>query len=442
MERYNFIERVESLETEVPEDLQSGVMCIGENIYKGKSQKAYLSNDIEFRNLLTLLIGPSRAGKSTLISNLCVDAIENGECCIIFDFIETCQMSDEVAKCFPKDKVLEIRCDNIEALQGLGYNEVNSGNSDTPFKQYENAKRQTTNLLTLINSINADDSRLSPKMERYLESASLIAFINNGSIKDVFGVLQNHKIRGRFIHNVPRHQLEFLEEYIENLRELDDYNKQDIVEGTKTNLIIGILDRLNVLKRNSYTELMLKKDTSNNIDFVEEMQKNQLITIKLPQHMFTVESEKDTMVLYFLTKVWLAAQIRAEQIKDKSKRVKVNIVIDELYQCNHSEKFLTSKLSQMSKFILKSIISCHYLLQLKIMRDELRSANASYIIIAGSDKKNFDELKSELHPFTEEDLMNLPRYHALNYVKNVNGYARFITKLPGDASKRKRPSTE
>lgn len=434
LERYNFIEKVETLETEVPEDLQSGAMSIGENIYRGKKQLAYLSNDKEFRNLLTLLIGPTRAGKSNLIANLCVDAIENGECVVVFDFIENCELSDEIARCFPKDKVLEIRCDNLNTLQGLGYNEV--GLSNDPFKQYENAKRQTSNLLTLINSINTDDSRLSPKMERYLESASLVVFISNGSIRDVFSVLLNHIARDKFITSVPRNQYEYLDEYINSLRELDDYNKQDKIDGTKTNLIVGIIDRLNVLKRNTYTELMLKKDTKNNINLVDEMQKNQLITIKLPQHMFTLESEKDTMVLYFLSKLWLSAQIRAEIIKDKSKRIKTNLVIDELYQCSNSEKFITTKLSQMAKFIVKPIISCHYINQLKHMREEMRSANASYLLISGCDKKNYDELKNELYPFTDEDLKNLPRYHAMCYLKSKENYARFITKLPGRVEKR------
>jgi len=94
LERYNFIEKIETFEVIVPEDLQTGVMCIGENIYRGRKQKAYLCSDERYRNLLTLIIGPSRAGKSNLISHLCIDAIENKECCIIFDYIENCEMSD------------------------------------------------------------------------------------------------------------------------------------------------------------------------------------------------------------------------------------------------------------------------------------------------------------------------------------------------------------
>lgn len=435
LEQFNFIDKVETHETTVPDDLQSGVMCIGTNRYRGADTPAYLSNDREFRNLLTLLIGPTRAGKSNLIANLCVDAIEAGECIVLFDFIENCELSDSVAKLFPKNKVLEIRCDDYRFMQGLGYNEV--GVSLDPFRAYENAKRQTANMLALVNSIHSDESRLSPKMERYLESASLVVFINHGSIRDVFTVLQNHRVRASFLAKVPASQRENLDEYIENLRELDDEEKGAVV-GTRTNLIVGIIDRLNTLKRNAYMELMLKKDCAANVNLVEEFQKPQLITIKMPQSILTTDGERDILTTYWITKIWLALQVRADKIRDKADRTKVNLIIDELYQVSNTERFLTSKLSQIAKFICKPIISCHYINQLKYMRDELRSANTSYMLIAGCDKKNYDELKNELYPYTDEDLQNLPRYHSLNYVKCNDGYARFITKLPGKVENRKR----
>lgn len=434
LERFDFIDHVETNETEVPEDLQQGVMCIGENIYRGKRQRTYLSNDIEFRNLLLLLIGPTRAGKSNLLSHLCTDALENGEAIVLFDFIENCELSDSIAKLFPKEKVLEIRCDDYDKIQGLGYNEV--GKSNDTFKQYENAKKQTSCVLSLINSVHSDEAKLSPRMERFLESASLVVFISNGSIKDVFSVLTNFRIRAQFLNKVPQSQYSNLEEYIESLHELNDTDKDGSVVGTKTNLITGIIDRLQVLKRNSMVEMSLKKDTTNNIDLSEEIQKNQLIVIKMPQSMFLVESEKDTYSLYWATKLWMSLLIRAEKIRDKSKRTKVNLIIDEIYQTEHLEKFITSKLSQTAKFSMKPIISCHYINQLKYMRDELRSANTSYMLLAGCDKKNFDELKNELYPFTDEDLKNMKRYYSMNYVKNKDGYARFITALPDKVEKR------
>jgi len=429
LERYNFIERVETQETEVPEDLTKGVMCIGTNVYRGHDQPAYLSSDREYQNLTTVLIGPTRAGKSTLIGNLSRDAINAGECVIIFDFVGQCELSREVAAAIPNDKTLVIECGDPRKMQGLGYNEV--GISSDPFEAYDNAKKQTTQLLTLVNSINAEETKLSAKMQRYLVSAALVTFISGGSIRSVFDCLQDHEVRTRLIRSVPHSQRESLQKYTRWLGEIDDVDKSGAVVGTKDTYVVGIIDRLNQLEQNAYMERMLDKETKGNVDLVAEMQKNQLICIRMPSDMFGTDSERDVYTTYWSTKIWLALQMRSKKLKgDRNKYTKVNLVVDELYQVKHTEQFMRDKLSQYAKFGLKPIISAHYLNQIKHIRDELRSANASYMIISGADRKNYEELRSELYPYTEEDLLRLPRYHSLNLIKNKDGYGRFITKLP------------
>jgi hypothetical protein len=439
LERYNFIDKVETQETEVPEDLQQGVMCIGANRFRGNDQPAYLSNDKEYKNLTLVIIGPTRAGKSTLIGNLSRDAIQAGECVVIFDFIGSCQLSSEVSALFPKEKTLVIDCSNSQTIQGLGYNEV--GIIADPFLKYDNTKKQTTQLMALINSINSDDTPLSAKMERYLTSASLVVFMNGGSVRDVFGVLQDHVVRHRFINQIPSEQQENLNEYINSLYELDEYKETKIKEGaitrivseacrTKDYLITGVIDRLNKLKANTYMEAMLKKSTDGNIDLVTEMQKSQMICLRMPETMFATDGERDVYTTYWMTKLWMALQIREQRVGNRSMLVKVNIVVDELYQVENTQKFLSDKLSRLAKFGAKPIISCHYINQISHIRTELRSANASYMLISGCDKKNYEELKDELYPFQVDDLLKLPKHNSLNLIKNNEGYARFITKLP------------
>jgi len=435
LEKYPFIDKVETQETTVPEELRNGTMRIGTNTFRGNEQPAYLSTDKEFKYLSLILIGPNRSGKSTLIGNLSYDSIENDECTIIFDYIGNCELSDEVSALYPDNKVLNIECDDFEKLQGLGYNEA--GFHEDPFVQYDNAKKQTTQLMTLINSINTSETHLSPKMERYLVAAALVTFINNGSIRDVFQVLQDDSTRHGYINDIPDNQKDNLLEYIQSLFELDELDKEGNVVGTKLNLIVGIIDRLNKLKANTYMELMLKKSTENNINLVEEMQKSQLICIKMPEHMFTTDNEKDVYSTYWITKIWMALQIRKSMYK-RDEMKKVNLVIDELYQVQTTEKFLTTKLSRLPKFNIKPIISCHYLNQIKHIREELRSASASYMLISGCDKQNYAELKDELYPFELDDLLRLKRYHSLNLIKSSDGYGKFITKLPAPLESNKK----
>lgn len=428
LEEYNFIEKIDTLETEIPKELQSGVMCIGENTYKGKKTKAYLTNDREYKNLTLAVIAPTRAGKTTLLQNLCNDAIRHGECVIIPDFVSYNQFSSQIEKV--TNKKLIIDCGNLEKLEGLGFNETWEF-VQTPLEKYDIAKEQTVQLSHLINCINENDRFLSAKMDRYLEASANVVFISQGSIGDVYNVLRNHHIRQKFVNQIPAEVLPYLQEYIDTLDEINEYNKtRDEIIGTKVSTVAGILDRFNRLKKNTAMEIMLKKDCKNNVNLLHEIQKPQIISIKMPERRYKTEQEKDFLTTYWLNKLWQSLQIRDATIRDRNKRVKVNLVIDELSQVPQAQRLLTEKLSQIAKFDCKIIISCHYLGQIPIIRNELKAANTSYMLISGCDKDNYKELKEELYPYELEDLLNLQQYHSLNLIKYEKGYAKFITKLP------------
>lgn len=434
LEQHKQIAKIDVLETDIPEELQSGTMSVGTSTYKGDIKKTFLSNDKNFKFLTLTLIGPTRAGKTTLISNLTKDSLDNKECTILFDFCGNCELSDDVSSV--TNNILNIDCSNFDTLQGLGYNEITPANNNI-FEVYRCAKAKTSQLMTLINSLNSDDSELKARMERFLEAGALVVFINNGSIKDVFKVLQDHIARGNYVNSIPKNQLENMEEYISTLKELNEYSKASKdnvpkVIGTKISIVSGIINRISKLKQNTYMELMLKKDCKNNINLVEEMQKNQLICIRMPEIMFSTEQEKDIYCTYWITKIWGALQKRKWDISKLEDRVKVNIVFDELYQVPNCQDFLRSKLSQIAKFSCKSIISCHYLGQISLIRNELKAANSSYMLLQGCDKDNFKELSIEFanSGYTVDDLLHLKRYYALNLIKYENGWWSGITKLP------------
>jgi hypothetical protein len=432
LSEYGKITAINNTETQVPDELKEGVMCIGTNVYHGFPTKAYLSTDFDYRNLTLCIIGPTRAGKTNLICHLVEDAVLANETVINFDFCGNCEVSDEISKHVPKNKVLSIDCSKYEQLQGLGYNEIKPKN-DSMFEVYKCTKMKAQQLVTFIDSINAD-TKLEPQMKRYLKAASYVVFINNGPIKDVFGVLENHVKRHDYIEKVPQNQLENLEEYLGYLEELDKWsngtkdNPPQII-GTQGTKIQGILNRIDAIKDNTYTELMLKKDCTNNIDLVIEMQKPQLICLRMPEEMFPTDPERDVYCTYWLTKILGALQIRHVNIPEHE-RTKVNIIFDELYQIPDCQSLLKKHINRIAKKTCKPIISCHSLEQIKYIRPELKNANTSYVMVSGCDKANYDELKEELAPFELEDLLTLPRYSSLNLIKCNDGFARFITKLP------------
>lgn len=428
IEEYH-IRSINTLESEVPVELQTGVVRAGKSIYRGVSTDVYLCNDTELRNLPLCLTGSNRSGKTTFLENITYDYLNHSECVIAFDFCGNCEFSEHLSQTF-KDRVKLIDCSDFSTLQGLGYNEIKQ--SDDPFIQYRNAKMQAIQLSTLINSVNEDDKNLKAKMDRYLEAASLVVFINNGSIKDVFDVLQHHIKRQQFISRVPENQKDNMAEYITYLAELDEVDKKNfMVVGTVYRKIEGIIDRLNALKRNTYIEMMLKKDCTNNIDLYEEIQKNQLICIKMPENMFSTHQEKDIFCTYWFSKLWLTLQLRKNDMP-REQHTKVNILVDELYQVEKCQSLISQKLSQMPKFTAKLIVSCHYLNQISQLREELKACNSTYMILQGSNVSNFDSLKLEFSNlnYTVDDLLNLQRYHSLNLISYESGYWAGITALP------------
>lgn len=427
------IKHIDTEETEVPKDLKQGVFFIGENTYKGHEQKAYLSTDINYKNLTLAIIGPTRAGKTKLLANLCKDAIDSGQTVIVPDFCGQCELSKEIESNIDKSKIIKISCGDFEQLQGMGYDDL-IPSSDKIIDRYNALKIQSQQVQTFINCINSD-SILEPRMERYLDCASLITFSSGGSLKDVFEVLQDYKARKRYMENVPSDLKGLLEKYITMLEELDEWsratkdNPSEVI-GTKYSFIQGILNRANKLNKNTYIELMLEKDCKNNINLVEEMQKGKLITIQMPESMFNTEEEKDIYATYWLTKIWGALQVRFANIPKEEDRVQVNLIYDELYQVPKCQEFLRLKINQIAKKTCKPIISCHSLEQVKYIKSELKSANTSYMLISGCNKDNYKELKEELEPYELEDLLNLKPYYSLNLIKSKNGYSKFITKLP------------
>jgi aryl-phospho-beta-D-glucosidase BglC (GH1 family) len=68
--------------------------------------------------------------------------------------------------------------------------------------------------------------------------------------------------------------------------------------------------------------------------------------------------------------------------------------------------------------------------QFKGLLDAVKSSGASYMLLTGTEKENFNMLQEELQPFTIDDLLNMKPWHSLNYINCNNQYVKYISKLP------------
>ena len=172
---------------------------------------------------------------------------------------------------------------------------------------------------------------------------------------------------------------------------------------------------------------MFNKSLDDNIDFIESMDQGKVILIKIPDSKYPTAAHKNILTTFFVSKIWLASQLRGGMYKEPKR---THIIIDEIFQAPTAEYILKDILVQARKFQTKFIFSAHYLSQIDTIKEALKASGSSYMLMQGTDKNNYNELKEDLAPFELQDLLNLKRYHSLNLIKTSNGYAKFITELP------------
>lgn len=427
LERFG-IEHKNTLEMEVPGELRTGYIQLGSNTYKGNAVTTTMSKDKNLANLGLVLLGPQGCGKSTFLANYSKDAIKAGEGVIVIDFIKNCELSEEIKKVVPKDRLIELDLSNQKYMQSFGFNEVKNFSPQSHYELLEVANMQTQLVIAFIDAINPEQ-QLTPRMRRSLASAANIVFIHpNMSMRNVYECLADHRKRRDYIDLVPEQMKEYLQDDIFNLVDMHEYDsKTKEVIGTKSSKNEFVMDRISILMEDIKLKYMFNMSLDDNIDFVKTMDGGKVVLIKIPDSKYPTVTHKNILTTFFVSKIWLASQLRGGMYKEPKRS---HIIIDEVFQAPTAEFILKEVLVQARKFQTKFVFSAHYLSQIETIKEALKASGSSYMLMQGTDKNNYNELKEDLAPFELQDLLNLKRYNSLNLIKTSSGYAKFITELP------------
>ena len=422
-EQYN-IKRIEVQEINIPNELKEGKIRIGSAIYKGVRSTAYWNHNYNIISLPKVIIGPMGAGKSEYIANFIIEATRNCESVIVFDYIKNCELSSKIKRYVPG--AIEINLDDINNSILLAFNELRLGLTVTDKLKAANTQAELVSYL--IDTLTDDTTQLlTGRMKRYLYAACMIAFVFEGAtIKDVIDILMNYNIRDKFIRKAIQDGI-FEENSMEiiDLKALDDISKDGQVIGTKETKIEGVIDRINVLMRNIYLRSMLSG--TKKINFVELLNARKTILIKIPESTFPSKQVKDTLVTFFMSKLWLAELIRGAKY-DKPNIV--HVITDEVHQIPTAAKFIANNIDEARKFGCDFVFTVHYLKQFRALLNGIKSSGVSYMLLAGTEKENLQLLEEEMQPFTTIEAMKLKKYHSLNIINNGNERVVFISKLP------------
>ncbi len=427
--QYKNISHNKILEIKIPECLENGEIRIGTVKCKDKYQEAYYSMDEQIKRMSRVLLGSQGAGKDYYMCNLAKDIIKAGRGLIVIDYIDKCQLANNIKSITPTNRLLEIDCTNINQIQAFAYNELKFNESDSVESKIAIAMQNAEQLQVLLDSINDNNSQLTPRMLRYLYAASTVVYYKNinSSFKDVIDILTNPKKRMKLINELNKQEKEFLLDEIDDIKDLNKKtDKNGNIENYDTK-VDGIIDRISWLKTNMYTKFAFSKDSRNNIDFVDAINKNKVILIKIPEKQFKSKMIRNVLATFFLSKVWLAKQEGATEAYTE-------LFINEIHQSYNCQLLLENILVEHRKFNLIPTLAMHYLSQCtEKCKKSILGSGASFLLLSGCDPQAYKDLSLQFDRYGYEDssITELERYHALCLIKNEDkGYSAFVAKLP------------
>lgn len=428
IEQHKNIKHNKLLELRAPKCLEDGEVRLGEVKHKDDKQMIYYSTDEQMKRLGRVLLGPMGAGKDYYMTNMAKDIIKVGRGLIVLDYIDKCQLADNIKAITPIDRVIEINCANPKQLQSFAYDEYKYNDSDKEVDKIDICMQKAQQYNMLLDTINDINSTLTPRMLRYLNAAATIVFRVNqySSFKDIIDVLKNPTKRDNIISLLPASAKELLQDEIDDLEELSKRDKKGNIENADSK-IDGILDRISKLKSSSiYTKLSYISESTNNVDFIKAINEGKVILIKIPAKRFS-KTMRSLLATFFLQKVWIAKEQGAT-------KTQTELFINEIHQSYHCQLLMEDILVECRKFNLTPTLSLHYLDQCtKNLQKSILASGASFLLIQGTDIKVYNELKRyfDKDGYTETDLAELERYHALCLIKNeYTGYSSFVCKLP------------
>ena len=430
---YN-VENIETKEVSLPVETLKGKIRVAEVKLpsQNKTVTTYFSDDVKKVSFTNVVMGAEGCGKTTQIKRIAKECSWNGYSNILIDFVEDNKLAKEVRDGIDPNKVVTLRIGDKGFIPALAYNEVSkliTEETDNWMKIHY-ASMIAEQVEYLVNSITSQATgELSDAMVRLLNAACRIVFVKpNSTIGDVFDVLLRHDKRlkaveyAKTVYDADSNL--FYE--LETINEYDKSGKK--VTGTKTSnrSLEGVLSRFTQLTKVPFLEAMLKAKIDVEQDFDKWIQEGKSIFIMIPQNLFPNPKTRDIITTYFMTRIWLTAQIR----EDNSNSRLCNLIFDEVHQMPNTASFIAQHVNEFRRHRLGLTISCHYLAQFKELEEAMLSKRTNYIICQSTQKDNVKKLAEEIAPFTLDDLSKLKLHEAICSINYPSGRYNFIGMLP------------
>ena len=410
------VERVDTQEINLPKELFQNGAPIGDIKYKGKTYTANWNNkNIDIACLPKCVFGNQNTGKTKYLVKYAIESAKLDRGLFVLDGIKNCELADEIRDNLPKkfdDKIIELDFSNVENVIPLSWNELDINKFKKPNEKLKFSNNLAQELIKFLDSLTDEPSqKLSPRMKRFLSSAAMLTFsIPNTTIMDVLLCLTDYDERHGLIKksNLPNdHKI------IQDLLLLDDK-----AGDTKMSLVVGIIDRLDLLLGDYVLSLLFSTKGTQKIDFKHWIKNNYIVLCKMPQNELNDATIK-TLTTFLISKIWFAKLMLGKNVTHTT------VICDEV----HRTSLRFENIREMRKFGLEYFFSAHQPADFKHILNTLKSAGCSFMLL-NTTKENIKYFETEIKPFSIEEVLKTKKFHALCIVNYDREYITFNAKLP------------
>ncbi len=428
------LENIETKEVDLPSETLKGKIRVADVKLpsQNKTVTTYFSDDVKKVSFTNVIMGAEGCGKTTQIKRIAKECSWSGYSNILIDFVEDNKLAKEVREAIDPNKIVTLRIGDKGFIPALAYNEVSKLITEDldSWMKIHYASMIAEQVEYLVNSITSQATgELSDAMVRLLNAACRVVFVKpNSTIGDVFDVLLRHDKRLKAVEYA-KGVYDADSNLFYELETINDYDKSGKkVVGTKTSnrSLEGVLSRFTQLTKVPFLEAMLKAKIDAKDDFNQWIAEGKSVFIMIPQNLFPNPKTRDIITTYYMTRIWLAAQIR----EDNSDSRLCNLIFDEVHQMPNTASFIAQHVNEFRRHRLGLTISCHYLAQFKELEEAMLSKRTNYIICQSTQKDNVKKLQEEIAPFTLDDLSGLKAHEAICSINYPSGRYNFIGKLP------------
>ncbi|HEY4496636.1 MAG TPA: DUF87 domain-containing protein, partial [Candidatus Paceibacterota bacterium] len=385
-----------SASSEPPADLPKEGLVIGTNVYRGDERKVRLSREDRRRHLY--IIGQTGTGKSTLIKNMIVQDIRNGEGVGILD--PHGDIAEDVSALVPQNRINDVVVvDPSDLSRPIALNMLEF-NPNFP-EQKTFIVNEIINILDKLYDLKATGG---PMFEQYTRNALLL--------------LMDYPERGFTLLEIPRvlSDKTFRTELLSGCKNIlvkDFWEKEADKAGGEAalaNMVPYITSKFNVFLANDYIRPIISQSKST-INFREILDSKKILIVNLTKGRLG-DINASLLGLIIVGKILMAAFSRVDTVEDK--RSDFYLYMDEFQ--NFATDSIATILSEARKYRLNLIIAHQFIEQLKKEIKDAVFGNVGSVLALRVGTEDAKILVNQFDPvFNENDLVNIDNFNA--YVK-------------------------